>query len=181
MEEALAFLPELASVILHCHRLSPQMATLDVAKLLLIMFSQTQGEASNLVRAFLSEMIKTTLQVCGLVADFGTDTTPFIPVVDLRRLAENTEVVASFLSLLAQLIRKNPQLLCGSGYPLRSLFYCGIVGLTRPEAPTLKAATQFLVHFISQSREYHELVCVVQNQGHLLVNQLLNCIGKSFR
>ena len=33
MDEAILFLPELASVVVHCHRLSPQSATLDVAKL----------------------------------------------------------------------------------------------------------------------------------------------------
>lgn len=176
MEESLPFLPDLAAVIVQCHRLSPQTATLDVAKMIIIMFSQTSGDAQQLVRAFLSEIIGTTLQVCGI--DFALGTFEGIPSVDVGRLAENNEVLASFLGLLTQIIRKNPQLLKGSAYPMPSLFYCGILGLTRPESPVLKAATQFLVHFISQSREVSELVSVIQNQGPLLVAQLLSCIGE---
>lgn len=175
MDEAAAFLPDLASVIIHCHQLSPQTATLDVAKLLLLMFAQAQGEVNTLICAFLSEIISTTLKTCGLVVGVSVDG---IPVVDVIRFADNTEVLASFLGLLAQLIRKNPHLLIGSAYPLTSLFYCGIVGLTRPESPTLKAAVQFLVQFITHSRENPEMVSIVQNQGHLLVPQLLSCIGK---
>lgn len=174
MDEAAAFLPDLASVIIHCHQLSPQTATLDVAKLLLLMFAQAQGEVNTLICAFLSEIISTTLKTCGLVVGVSVDG---IPVVDVIRFADNTEVLASFLGLLAQLIRKNPHLLIGSAYPLTSLFYCGIVGLTRPESPTLKAAVQFLVQFITHSRENPEMVSIVQNQGHLLVPQLLSCIG----
>lgn len=177
MEESLPFLPELAAVIVQCHRLSPQTATLDVAKIIIIMFSQTPGDAQQLVRAFLSEIIGTTLQVCGI--DCSTGSLEGVPPVDVGRLAENNEVLASFLGLLTQIIRKNPKLLNGSAYPLSSLFYCGIVGLTRPESPVLKAATQYLVHFITQSRENPELVSVVQNQGPLLVAQLLSCIGKT--
>lgn len=175
MEESLSFLPELAAVIVQCHRLSPQAATLDVAKLIILIFSQVSGDAQQLIRAFLSEIIGTTLQVCGV--DYSTLTLDGVPSVDVNRLADNNEVLGSFLGLLTQIIRKNPKLLIGSSYPLSSLFYCGIVGLTRPESPVLKAATQFLVHFITQSRENPELVSVVQNQGHLLVAQLLSCIG----
>lgn len=179
MEESLAFLPELAAVIVQCHRLSPQTATLDVAKLIMIMFSgQTSSDnTQQLIRAFLSEIIGTTLQVCGI--DPAARSVDGVPTVDIARLAENHDVLASFLNLLSQIIRKNPQLLSGSAYPLAALFYCGIIGLTRPESPTLKASTQYLVHFITQSREHSELVAVVQNQGLLLVTQLLSCIGHS--
>lgn len=176
MEESLSFLPELAAVIVQCHRLSPQTATLDVAKMIILMFSQTSGDPQQLVRAFLSEIIGTTLQVCGVDC---AGTLEGVPSVDVSRLAENNEVLASFLGLLTQIIRKSPKLLSGSAYPLSSLFYCGIVGLTRPESPVLKASTQYLVHFITQSRENPELVSVVQNQGPLLVAQLLSCIGMS--
>ena len=187
------------------HRLSPQTATLDVAKLVSMMYSQATGEVNNLIRAFLSEIIGTTLnvirlirlffphldinyifnflmihwlvsQVCGIESksDLSTD---HIPSVDVARLAENNDVLASFLSLLTQIIRKNPNLFSGPNNPIASLFYCGIVGLTRPESQTFKAATHFLVHFISQSRESPELVVVVQNQGLILITQLLCCIG----
>lgn len=181
MEESLAFLPELAAVIVQCHRASPQTATLDVAKLIIIMFSgqSTSGNTQQLIRAFLSEIIGTTLQVCGV--NPGSLSPEGVPSVDVARLAENHDVLASFLGLLSQIIRKNPQLLNGSAYPLSSLFYCGILGLTRPESPTMKASTQFLVQFITQSREYPELVVVVQNQGLQLVSQLLSCIGTTFK
>ena len=143
--------------------------------MIILMFGQTSGDPQELIRAFLSEIIGTTLQVCGI--DCATGTLEAVPSVDVSRLAENNEVLASFLGLLTQIIRKSPKLLSGSAYPLPSLFYCGIVGLTRPESPVLKASTQFLVHFITQSRENPELVSVVQNQGLLLVTQLLSCIG----
>jgi hypothetical protein len=177
MEESLSFLPELAAVIVQCHRLSPQAATLDVAKMIILIFSQTSSDAQQLISAFLSEIIGTTLQVCGV--DCNTSTLDGVPSIDVTRLADNNEVLGSFLGLLTQIIRKNPKLLIGSSCPLPSLFYCGIAGLTRPESPVLKAATQFLVHFITQSRENPELVSVVQNQGLLLVAQLLSCIGKN--
>jgi len=165
-----------------------------------MMYSQATGEVNQLIRIFLSEIIGTTLnvirfidffsplhiswihwlafQVCGIEStpDFSTDR---IPSVDVARLAENNDVLASFLSLLTQIIRKNPNLLSGPTYPIASLYYCGIVGLTRPESQTFKAATHFLVHFINTSRESPELVVVVQNQGLILISQLLCCIGKT--
>lgn len=175
MEESIIFLPDLAAVIVQCHRLSPQTATLDVAKMITIMFSQTTGEAEQLIQAFLCEVIGTTLQVCGVNPSSGS--AEGIPSVDVNRLAENNEVLTSFLSLLTQILRKSPKLLTGSSYPVSALFYCGIIGLSRPESPAMKASTQYLVHFITQSRETPELVSVVQNQGQILVSQLLSCIG----
>lgn len=175
MEEAMTFLPDLAAVIVQSHRLSPQTATIDVAKMIILMFGQTTGDAQQLIRAFLSEIISTTLRVCGI--NCAATTADGMPVVDVNRLAENNEVLAGFLGLLTQITRKNPQLLVGSACPLSSLFYCGILGLTRSELPVFKAATQYLVHFITQSRENTDLVAVVQNQGLVLVNQLLSCIG----
>ena len=140
------------------------------------MFPQTQGDTQNLLRAFLSEIIGTTLQICGVS---GTLTPEGVPVIDATLLADNTEVLASFFTLMSQLLRKTPLYVSGCSSPLSSLFYCGIVGLTRPESQTFKAATQYLVHFVTQSRDNPELVAVVQSQGQLLVNQALRCIGKT--
>ena len=138
------------------------------------MFSQSQGKTMNLIHAFLSEIIATTLQVCGFS---GTLMNECVPAIDMAQLADSTEILASFLALLGQLMRKYPRLLAATSYPMSSLFYCGIVGLTRPESPTFKSAVQYLVHFITYSRDNADLVAIVQNQGQLLVNQLLRCIG----
>lgn len=115
--------------------------------------------------------------MCGVGPSASTDG---VPAVDAALLSENTDVLAAFLTLLAQLLRKSPHFLSDSASvsaPLATLFYCGIAGLSRPESPTLKAATQYLVQFIVQSREQPQLVTAVESHGQLLVNQLLKCIG----
>ena len=93
------------------------------------MFSQSQGETHSLMHAFLSEIIGTTLQVCGFIVPSSS---AGMPVVHMTMLAENTWVLSSFLGLLSQLIRKSPQILRESTYPGPSLFYCKILALTRP-------------------------------------------------
>lgn len=98
MEDSLVFLPQIAEVITtgsmyavvkvnrvtdvffcvcvilifscKAHRLSPQTATLDVAKLVTMMYSQATGEVNNLIRVFLSEIIGTTLNVIRLIRLF---------------------------------------------------------------------------------------------------------------
>lgn len=55
-------------------------------------------------------------KVCGVESTGESLSTDRIPSVDVARLADNNEVLASFLSLLTQIIRKNPNLLSGNKY-----------------------------------------------------------------
>jgi hypothetical protein len=57
-------------------------------------------------------------------------------------------------------------------------YFTGTMTLSLPEAPAVKAATSFLVNFVSQSRELAQLLTVVQTCGEDLVQRLLQCIGK---
>jgi hypothetical protein len=57
-------------------------------------------------------------------------------------------------------------------------YFAGTMTLCLPEAPAVKAATSFLVNFVSQSRELPQLLTVVQACGEQLVQRLLQCIGK---
>lgn len=58
-----------------------------------------------------------------------------------------------------------------------STYFTGTMTLSLPEAPAVKAATSFLVNFVSQSRELPQLLTVVQACGEELVQRLLQCIG----
>jgi hypothetical protein len=60
-------------------------------------------------------------------------------------------------------------------------YFTGTMTLSLPEAPAVKAATSFLVNFVSQSRELPQLLTVVQACGEELVQRLLHCIGKSLQ
>jgi hypothetical protein len=58
------------------------------------------------------------------------------------------------------------------------IYFTGTMTLSLPEAPAVKAATSFLVNFVSQSRELAQLLTVVQAYGEELVQRLLRCISK---
>lgn len=47
-----------------------------------------------------------------------------------------------------------------------------------PELPTVKAATAFLVNFITQSRDLPTLASVVNVCGEQLVHKVVSLIGK---
>ncbi|XP_065332285.1 importin-13 [Cloeon dipterum] len=149
-------LPAMLNLLLQMFKKNPQPSALDLAQQFLILFGASECQ---LMQTLLSEMVLLTLQFCS------------------GNAAEHTDLVESLMHVLAQVLKKSPQLFLNSSLGLPVLFHFAILSLGMAESSTVKAAVSFLSSFIAQSREMQPLQNVVHSQGEELVRKILACIG----
>ncbi|XP_064476842.1 importin-13-like [Ornithodoros turicata] len=90
---------------------------------------------------------------------------------------EHTVILEAFFQMLAHVVRKLTAVLNTNKIDLSTLFICAAATIMLPEKPTVKSAAQFLGEFILRSREYPEMLNVVNNHGGLLTEQIIRVIG----
>ncbi|KAJ9589083.1 hypothetical protein L9F63_017628 [Diploptera punctata] len=160
LDDCRPLVPDMLELLVKSYRLQPHGAALDLARQ--FVGQPSDGMELPLMESLLRELCSVTIMACS-----GNNS----------NLSEHADLLEAFFNLLAQILKKNPQLFVSEGIDLTALFRCGTVTLGLPEAPAVKAATSFLVNFISQSRELAQLLTVVQTCGDELVQRLLRCIG----
>lgn len=166
LDDCRPLVPEMLMLIVKSYQLQPHPAALDLARQFLVMYGSDRSQLP-LMESLLRELCSITLMAC-----IGSSDAPG------GGLSDHADLLEAFFNLLAQILKRNPQLfVSGEGVDLAALFQCGTVTLSLPEAPAVKAATSFLVNFVSQSREIAQLLTVVQGCGEELVQRLLQCIG----
>ncbi|XP_069674561.1 importin-13 isoform X2 [Periplaneta americana] len=166
LDDCKPLVPEMLDLLVKSYRLQPHAAALDLARQFLVMYGKDRSQLP-LMESLLREVCSVTIMACS-----GNSNNPG------SSLSDHADLLEAFFNLLAQILKKNPQLfVSGDGIDLAALFHCGTVTLSLPEAPAVKAATSFLVNFVSQSRELAQLLTVVQACGEELVQRLLRCIG----
>ncbi|XP_062920446.1 importin-13 isoform X2 [Mobula hypostoma] len=125
-----------------------------------------------------------------LVHIFATDSTHFVPVKALFLLVtsvtlsifqqgprDHPDIVDSFMQLLAQALKRKPDLFLAENCDVKALFQCGIISLKFPEAPTVKATCTFFTELLSRCREIQPIGLVVHENGKLLLQATLEAIG----
>ncbi|KAF2883130.1 hypothetical protein ILUMI_23047 [Ignelater luminosus] len=162
MDECKQIVPNILQILLSIYVQVPHTGVLNVAKTILIMFAKDEC-LSGMLHQFLYEIVGNTLQLCAHLSNSN-------------QLSEKSDVLEGFFCLLAQLSKKNSQLIFISGLDCTALFECATICLVLPEVPTIKACTSFLVNFITASRENGQ-VGVVQKCGENLVNRILLSLG----
>ncbi|XP_059479172.1 importin-13 [Neocloeon triangulifer] len=149
-------LPAMLNLLLQMFKQNPQPSALDLAQQFLILFS---NDERHLMQTLLAEMVGLSLHICS------------------SNVAEHTDLVESLMHVLAQVLKKSPQLFLNPQLDLGLLFHFAILSLGMAESSTVKAAISFLSCFIGQSREMEPLQVVVHTQGEELVRKILACIG----
>ncbi|XP_078264629.1 importin-13 isoform X2 [Rhinoraja longicauda] len=125
-----------------------------------------------------------------LVHIFANDSTHFVPVKALFLLVtsvtlsifqqgprDHPDIVDSFMQLLAQALKRKPDLFLAENCDVKALFQCGIISLKFPEAPTVKATCMFFTELLPRCREIQPIGLVVHENGKLLLQATLEAIG----
>ncbi|XP_048395205.1 importin-13 isoform X4 [Stegostoma tigrinum] len=125
-----------------------------------------------------------------LVHIFANDPTHFVPVKALFLLVtsvtlsifqqgprDHPDIVDSFMQLLAQALKRKPDLFLAENCDVKALFQCGVLSLKFPEAPTVKAACAFFTELLPRCREVQPIGLVVHENGKLLLQATLEAIG----
>ncbi|XP_063988232.1 importin-13 [Diachasmimorpha longicaudata] len=89
-------------------------------------------------------------------------------------LSELSDLLESYLGLLAQVCKKTPMLMLQVAEQVPDMLRCGITGLGLRENGVIKAAGTFLAHAIN-SRHLNSFVSIV---GQELVCMILRCVGE---
>ncbi|XP_068084761.1 importin-13 [Anabrus simplex] len=162
LEDCKPLLADMLGLLVKSYELQPHPAALDITHQFLILFGR-DTELRPTMQTLLQVMCRHVMMRC------------FCPGTNI---SEHSDVVEGFFNLMAQVLKKNPQLFANfEGEDMAALFQYGTLTLSIPEVPALKAASSFLVNLISQSRDIPVLLNVVQAGGDVLVHRLLRCVG----
>ncbi|XP_069126278.1 importin-13-like [Argopecten irradians] len=147
-----------AQMVVQMYEVVPQAAILDLAKQLILMFA-ADAEFSTTVRVLLSALSEKTLQLYQ------------------QGVHNYTDVIEAFMAFMAQVLKKNKQLVFDGTCNIPGLFHAGIQAICLPEHTTVKSACSFLNEFISNAPECPVMKQVVETEGHVLMDKVLRAIG----
>ncbi|EZA57401.1 hypothetical protein DMN91_008682 [Ooceraea biroi] len=141
------------------YKIWPHPAALNLLKQLIVLFGRDPENVIGPVLAEISLITLNGVKACRLVQG---------------DLSDWSDLMEAYLSVLAQICKKNARILLQIPDQIPDMLQCGIACLTLPETPTAKAAGNFLHHAIMQSPH---LQTFVQPIGQELVSAILHCVG----
>uniref|UniRef100_A0A3B3TKE9 Importin-13 n=1 Tax=Poecilia latipinna TaxID=48699 RepID=A0A3B3TKE9_9TELE len=125
-----------------------------------------------------------------MVHIFASETDHFPPIKALFELVtsvtlsvfqqgprDHPDIVDSFMQLQAQALKRKPDLFLSESLDVKAVFHCGILSLKFPEAPTVKSTCLFFTELLPHCSDVPPLARVVQEDGKLLVQAVLEGIG----
>lgn len=108
-EDSKPIINDLLQIVVSVYREAPQASVLQVATTVLIMFGKEE-KFCTINQQLLREIISVTLEMCTKMND---------------NLAEKSDVLEAFFTMLAQISKKVPHLVVGVGVDTAALFQCG--------------------------------------------------------
>uniref|UniRef100_A0A8B9M986 Importin-13 n=1 Tax=Accipiter nisus TaxID=211598 RepID=A0A8B9M986_9AVES len=90
---------------------------------------------------------------------------------------DHPDIVDSFMQLLAQALKRKPDLFLCSNLDVKAVFQCGVLSLKFPEAPTVKASCGFFTELLPRCGEIAPVGQVVHENGKVLLQAVLEGIG----
>ncbi|XP_027012611.2 importin-13 isoform X1 [Tachysurus fulvidraco] len=148
---------QLCELISQLYSRYPQASALDLIQQLLHVFACEKEHVSS-VAAVLELVTNVTMSVFQHGA------------------RDHPDVVESFMKLHAQVLKRKPDLYGSEGLDIRVVFYCGILALKFPEAPTLKSTCALFTELMSHCEDVPAVRDVLQEDGLLLLQTLLEAI-----
>ncbi|XP_053739702.1 importin-13-like [Synchiropus splendidus] len=89
---------------------------------------------------------------------------------------EHPDIAESFMYLHAQILKRKPDWYLSDQIDVKTLFFCGIMSLKFPEAPTVKAAGLFFTQLLPRCKD-GSLSDVLQQSGKILTEAILQAVG----
>ncbi|XP_036748735.1 importin-13 isoform X1 [Manis pentadactyla] len=90
---------------------------------------------------------------------------------------DHPDIVDSFMQLLAQALKRKPDLFLCERLDVKAVFQCAVLALKFPEAPTVKASCGFFTELLPRCGEVEPVGKVVQEDGRVLLIAVLEAIG----
>lgn len=90
---------------------------------------------------------------------------------------DHPDIVDSFMQLLAQALKRKPDLFLCERLDVKAVFQCAVLALKFPEAPTVKASCGFFTELLPRCGEIESVGKVVQEDGRMLLIAVLEAIG----
>uniref|UniRef100_A0ABI0NXL1 Importin-13 n=1 Tax=Bos taurus TaxID=9913 RepID=A0ABI0NXL1_BOVIN len=90
---------------------------------------------------------------------------------------DHPDIVDSFMQLLAQALKRKPDLFLCERLDVKAVFQCAVLALKFPEAPTVKASCGFFTELLPRCGEVEPVGKVVQEDGRMLLIAVLEAIG----
>ncbi|KAM6173848.1 importin-13 isoform 2-T2 [Erethizon dorsatum] len=90
---------------------------------------------------------------------------------------DHPDIVDSFMQLLAQALKRKPDLFLCERLEVKAVFQCAVLALKFPEAPTVKASCGFFTELLPRCGEVESVGKVVQEDGRMLLIAVLEAIG----
>uniref|UniRef100_A0A8C0FEK4 Importin-13 n=1 Tax=Bubo bubo TaxID=30461 RepID=A0A8C0FEK4_BUBBB len=90
---------------------------------------------------------------------------------------DHPDIVDSFMQLLAQALKRKPDLFLCSNLDVKAVFQCGVLSLKFPEAPTVKASCGFFTELLPRCGEIAPVGQVVHENGKVLLQAVLEGVG----
>ncbi|KAF6344724.1 importin-13 isoform X2 [Rhinolophus sinicus] len=90
---------------------------------------------------------------------------------------DHPDIVDSFMQLLAQALKRKPDLFLCERLDVKTVFQCAVLALKFPEAPTVKASCGFFTELLPRCGEVEPVGKVVQEDGRMLLIAVLEAIG----
>uniref|UniRef100_A0A8C3VY63 Importin-13 n=1 Tax=Catagonus wagneri TaxID=51154 RepID=A0A8C3VY63_9CETA len=90
---------------------------------------------------------------------------------------DHPDIVDSFMQLLAQALKRKPDLFLCERLDVKAVFHCAVLALKFPEAPTVKASCGFFTELLPRCGEVEPVGKVVQEDGRVLLIAVLEAIG----
>uniref|UniRef100_A0A8C5RR22 Importin-13 n=1 Tax=Laticauda laticaudata TaxID=8630 RepID=A0A8C5RR22_LATLA len=90
---------------------------------------------------------------------------------------DHPDIVDSFMQLLAQALKRKPDLFLCSSLDVKAVFHCAVISLKFPEAPTVKAACGFFTELLPRCGEIAPVGQVVHENGKMLLQAVIEGIG----
>ncbi|KAK3567916.1 hypothetical protein QTP86_027266, partial [Hemibagrus guttatus] len=150
--------PQLCELISQLFSTYPQASALDLIQQLLHVFACEKEHVSS-IAAVLELVTNITMSVFQHGA------------------SDHPDVVESFMKLHAQVLKRKPDLYRSEGLDIRVVFYCGILAFKFPEVPTLKSTCVLFTELMSHCEDVPAVRDVLQEDGLLLLQTLLEAIG----
>lgn len=136
----------------------PQPSALDLARQMVHIFAREEHLTSN-IRSLTDVLTSRTLTIFQ------------------QGPREHPDIAESFMHLHAQILKRKPELYLSDQLDVKALFFCGILSIKFPETPTVKAASLFYSEFLSRCKDMPSLGVVLQNDGKLLTETILEAVG----
>ncbi|XP_071954474.1 importin-13-like [Antedon mediterranea] len=151
--------PGICELLVQIYTASPHVPILDLSQQMLMLFSLNEAYSAN-TQSLILQLTNKTLSL-----------------FQSGNIREHTEVIEAYMNMCTKILKTQPNILISNDMSPSAIFQCGLVSITLPEQPTVKATCNFFNIFIAQSNKVPMYAQTVTQQGQALLELLIKAIS----